>query len=372
MSVKYIKKIAQNIIEQTAHIVAPNTVNLMDENGIIIASSDEKRIGTFHSGAYKAIIEKNEVNIYPNEIKKFEGAKQGVNIPIIKKNKVVAVIGIFGNPNEIKKTAYLLSISTSLFLDQNDYMKREQRRIELRNNLSEVILSKNCENEINEIIEALSISFSYPLKPIVFNFNEQKPKYEVINKELYDNNFISNKKDILIEYPSYYILLKSNCNKNINFGSFINFLKKINTKNIVFGKNIKSICDLSNSIKIAKAMMLLPYEREYYDCMNYDDLALLAFDYNSRDWLNEYYKSIISILDNETSYWIYQTIEEYINKNGKIQSISNTLNIHKNTCIYRINKILRLCNLQNCNSFTISYFFRAIMHIKKTSINRDL
>ncbi|MDC7244193.1 MAG: sugar diacid recognition domain-containing protein, partial [Sphaerochaetaceae bacterium] len=87
MSIKNITTIAQDIIAKTASIVAPNTVNLMDENGIIIASSDQNRIGTFHSGALLAIKEKKEIDIFPDEVKSYEGAKQGVNIPIIKKGK---------------------------------------------------------------------------------------------------------------------------------------------------------------------------------------------------------------------------------------------------------------------------------------------
>ncbi|MGD1820928.1 MAG: CdaR family transcriptional regulator [Pleomorphochaeta sp.] len=366
MSAKNIKAIAQEIIAKTASIVAPNTVNLMDENGIIIASSDEKRIGTFHSGAYKAINEKKEILIYPNEIDKFEGSKQGVNIPIIKKGKAVAVIGIFGNPDEVKQTAYLLSISTSLFLDQAAYMQKEQRRTELRSNLSEILYSKNNENVFLETIDALGISLKFPLQLVLFSFESKKAQYNTTYQFLRDNKLINSNNDLLIEYPSHYLILKSDFEKSLTTNDFISALNQKNIAKIVFSPKIHQLNELSFAAMISKSFMSIPHDRKYYNCTNYDDLALLAFDINSRDLLTKYYENLINELDNMHSYWIYQTIDAYINNDGRIQAMANSLNIHKNTCIYRVNKILEICNLNNCNCFTVSYFFRAIMHIKKT------
>ncbi|NCD05432.1 MAG: hypothetical protein EOL97_04870 [Spirochaetia bacterium] len=366
MSIKNIKAIAQQIIQQTAYVVAPNTVNLMDENGIIVASSDPLRIGTFHSGAFKAIKERREIDIYPNEIDNFEGAKQGVNIPIIKNNEAIAVIGIFGNPDEVKQTAILLSISTSLFLDQADSMKKEQRRITLRSNLSEIISTKNCENEFNETTDALAISIKYPLQAIIFSFNNKKPSYNEIIYFMKNNLLYNSNQDILLEYPSYYILLKSKSNKIDNLMNIKNTLENKDLKKIVFSPTINTIEELYNSIIISKAIMKLPYDRKYYNCNNLDDIILLVFDNKSKDLLLSYFKNIISNLDNSNSYWIYSTIEAYIEKDGKVQNMANYLNIHKNTCIYRLNKILELSKLDTCNCFTVSYFFRAIIHLKKS------
>lgn len=367
MTIKNIKKIAQEIIEKTASIVAPNTVNLMDEKGIIIASSDEKRINTFHSGAFQAIKEKKEICIYPNEVDKFQGAKQGVNIPIVKENKVVAVIGIFGNPDEIKQTAYLLSISTSLFLDQDEFMKKEQRKSSLRNNLSEILFSKDNQSEISEILDALAISFKYPIRPIIFNFKETKPSYNSIYNTLIRNNYFSSNSDILLEYPNFYLMLKSNNSRTISKSNFNKFKETLNINKLILGNFVNEINELNQSLSISKALLSQPINNKILDCTNLDDISLLIFDIRSHDLLKPYLSNLITTLDNENSYWIYETIEEYINNNSKISEIAKALNIHKNTCIYRINKILSLCNLNNCNNFTISYFFRSIIYYKKNS-----
>jgi carbohydrate diacid regulator len=365
MSIKNITTIAQDIIAQTASIVAPNTVNLMDENGIIIASSDQKRIGTFHSGALLAIKEKKEIDIFPDEVESYEGAKQGVNIPIIKNGKAIAVIGIFGNPNEVKQTALLLSISTSLFLDQAADMKREQRRMALRSNLSEILYSKNCENDFCEIIDALGISITFPIQAILLSFTDTKITYNKVYQILKAKKLINNNTDILLEYPSHYLLMKSTQNKALNISKFKDLLAENKLNKIVVSPTISHISDLHFSILISKALMLLPYDYQIYNGDNFDDLVLLAFDDKSRDYLSKYYSDMKCKLDSINSYWLYPTVEAYINNDGKVQAIANSLNIHKNTCIYRINKILEICDLKNCTCFTIFYFFRAIIHLKK-------
>ncbi len=365
MSIKNITTIAQDIIAKTASIVAPNTVNLMDENGIIIASSDKKRIGTFHSGALLAIKEKKEINIFPNEVERYEGAKQGVNIPIIKNGKAIAVIGIFGNPNEVKQTALLLSISTSLFLDQAADMKREQRRMALRANLSEILYSKNCENDFCEIIDALGISMTFPIQAILLSFDDAKTTYNKAYQILKTKKLINNNTDILLEYPSHYLLIRNMVNKESDMINFKALLADKSLKKIVFSPTILNLSDLHFSILISKALMQLPYDYQYYNGDNFDDLVLLAFDDKSRDYLSKYYSLMRCKLDSINSYWLYPTIEAYINNDGKVQAIANSLNIHKNTCIYRINKILEICELKECTCFTIFYFFRAIIHLKK-------
>ena len=46
------KSIAEQIVEQLSQVIEPN-INLIDIQGIIIASTDSLRIGTIHGGALR-------------------------------------------------------------------------------------------------------------------------------------------------------------------------------------------------------------------------------------------------------------------------------------------------------------------------------
>ncbi len=43
-------KLAQDFVEATSLLVGQRTINIMDQKGIIIASTEKHRIGDFHQG----------------------------------------------------------------------------------------------------------------------------------------------------------------------------------------------------------------------------------------------------------------------------------------------------------------------------------
>ena len=85
-------------------------VNIMDEKGIIIASKDEKRVGSFHEVAYRILQgEGDEISV--SEKDEFLGVKEGVNIAIVENRKRIGVIGITGKAREIKPIALVMKMA---------------------------------------------------------------------------------------------------------------------------------------------------------------------------------------------------------------------------------------------------------------------
>lgn len=367
MSITNIKEIAQQIIDETASIVAPNTVNLMDQDGYIVASSDIERIGTFHSGALQAIKEKKEIDITPQEISHYKGAKQGVNIPIIKNGEAIAVIGIYGNPDEVRKMAYLLSISTSLFFDQAEKMQVEQRKKKLRSSLSQFVLEKESSQDFFDIALLLGTNLKFPLNLILFSFEQTDLDYDKIYHQFRKNGLLKVSSDLLLKFQNCFLLIKSN--DDISYKYMKDNLTDLDipVKTVVYGEKIKKIEKLHDSFNVCRYFTSLPYQRKMYDVGNFDDLTLLAYCKNAHEYLHCITERMIKALDNYTSFWIYETIEEYLNQDGRIQCVADSLNIHKNTCIYRVNKILNICKLDNCKSMTIFYFLSSILYSKKSA-----
>ena len=48
-------KLAQDFVEATSLLVGQRTINIMDQKGIIIASTEKHRIGDFHQGAAEVL-----------------------------------------------------------------------------------------------------------------------------------------------------------------------------------------------------------------------------------------------------------------------------------------------------------------------------
>lgn len=72
------KSLAQKIVDRMMDII-PYNVNLMNKDGIIIASGDKDRINTLHLGAQEALQGTSAIEVYEER----EGVKPGVNMPIL-------------------------------------------------------------------------------------------------------------------------------------------------------------------------------------------------------------------------------------------------------------------------------------------------
>lgn len=109
------KALASRIVDAVYEVVKKDT-NLINPSGIIIGSTDKKRIGTFHAaGAYAA---SHGVPVFVDTDHPFKGAKDGINYPIFLENNAIAVIGITGDPEELKPFGFLITKITEVFLKE--------------------------------------------------------------------------------------------------------------------------------------------------------------------------------------------------------------------------------------------------------------
>lgn len=119
------KRQMQLIVEELEKTIEKN-INIMDENGCIIASTDSARIGHYHTGAIKVIREKlDELVISGNEY--YEGAKQGINLPIIIENEIVGVVGISGDKETVAGFGKVIKKMTEILI--MDSYKSSQKKL---------------------------------------------------------------------------------------------------------------------------------------------------------------------------------------------------------------------------------------------------
>ena len=105
------KQLATQIVD-TVHDVCGHDINFINKNGIIYASTNTSRIGSFHEIGKKAADTKTVIEVQDND--HYEGTSSGVNIPVTHNGYLIAVIGISGSPAEVRKFAYLAEKITRL------------------------------------------------------------------------------------------------------------------------------------------------------------------------------------------------------------------------------------------------------------------
>ena len=110
-------EIAQAIVNRTMEILGKN-VNLMNTEGMIIASGDKERVGTFHEGALKVIRTQQKLEIWPRDVQSMTGVRPGINLPIRLNGEIVGVVGITGDPDEVRNYGELVRITAELMIEQ--------------------------------------------------------------------------------------------------------------------------------------------------------------------------------------------------------------------------------------------------------------
>ena len=119
------RELAQRVVDQVSPTLA-HKVNVMDRTGIIIASSDPGRLGSLHAGAQDAVSTGRPAVIRPGE--EPEGARAGVNLPLLLGGEIVGVVGLTGEPVAVMPVARVLVLTIQLLLTREQELDATARR----------------------------------------------------------------------------------------------------------------------------------------------------------------------------------------------------------------------------------------------------
>lgn len=116
------KQTAEQIVKRAMQII-PHSVNVMDETGMIIASGDPKRLNQHHTGAVLALRRNQAVEIDENLAKQWH-LRAGINLPITYLGQNIGVIGISGEPNNVRPYGELVKMAAELIIESNAQLEQ--------------------------------------------------------------------------------------------------------------------------------------------------------------------------------------------------------------------------------------------------------
>lgn len=119
------RKDAQNIVNEMKASIHQD-VNIMDEHGVIMASTNPARQGQLHRGALR-IIQEHLPALIIWEDNMEEGVQRGINFPIILEGQLEGVIGITGDPKEVSVFGDIIKRMTEIMLESAQ--QREQMNL---------------------------------------------------------------------------------------------------------------------------------------------------------------------------------------------------------------------------------------------------
>lgn len=117
MPVRVHKRVAEEIV-QAVKDVCGHDINFIEPSGRIFASTNPVRVGQYHEAARKAAKTGETLEVLQAE--DYFGTQPGVNIPLSHEGETVAVIGITGEPEEVRKYGVLAQKITALILREHE------------------------------------------------------------------------------------------------------------------------------------------------------------------------------------------------------------------------------------------------------------
>jgi len=112
------EKQAQDIVDKMM-LDIPYNINIMNEQGVIIGSGSTHRIGTIHPGAVEALATGQRIEVWQDG--RLE--QKGTNEPIVIDGQYIGVIGITGEPDEVRPFCNLVRTTVSLLIEQRSRLE---------------------------------------------------------------------------------------------------------------------------------------------------------------------------------------------------------------------------------------------------------
>ncbi len=363
--------VAAQIVEQLSKVMEHH-INIMNIDGMIIASTDPNRINTLHGGA-KIIINKNLSELLIESETQYVGSKNGINLPIHFDNAIVGVIGLTGKTEEVYKYSQIIKKMTEILL--LDSFVKEQHTIEQKAKdrfLEEWILGDyhiNHPMEFKQRAHMLNIDIQTPKRLLVFAV---KKNHQPVSDQLqtaishHVRRYLSSLyQAYLFRTSTLFICVLNHINDEeiLRIAKHINILVTEQFQSAIYiGIDDYDFKPVKRSFKHANEALQTSFKSQQniniYDIVS-NDIFVNNMTHNQK---TEFIKQLFNQADNETIREYVGILKTFYTFEGSLKDASQALFIHKNTLQYRLNKILDLTGYDP-RKISISYMFMMAIKI---------
>ncbi|OAS83090.1 MULTISPECIES: CdaR family transcriptional regulator [Metabacillus] len=340
-------ELAQEIVERTMKILNRN-INVMNGEGVIIGSGDSERINQLHAGALLVLKKGESVEIDSFRAVTMKGSRPGINLPIRFSNQIVGVVGITGEPEQIRNYAQLVKMAAELVLEQSFLLERVQWKQRLQSEIVNQLISEEGLNEesIKERAGFLGINLEHPRVAIVI---EKRDYTEISNQLIRSVQYEIGKADLIgVTFNDEIVILKAAAvnESERDLPPLLKRLLKVSGGKVLIGSGglAENIKELKSSFYQAKRAIMvgnkLQPDTSFYQFDDYQLEIMLAklVQYEDKSIFSYYHQ----LLDQGKKGELADTLEAYIREGGELNKIAESLFIHRNTLRYRLEKISEL------------------------------
>jgi carbohydrate diacid regulator len=359
------KAIAQQIVD-TVYDVCDQNINFIDEKGMIIASTDSGRVGTYHEVGYRAAMEGRTIEVTGDE--SYLGTRKGINIPIVYNDRVIAVIGISGDVEKIRKYAYLAQKITDILLKEREL---DALGVQKKNRLNYVIRSlisrePVAEQYLQDTLAENGLSGSSVCRVVLVQLNPQyNPNNLFMIQSAITQAFRQMGSDFYrYNYPNEYILIIEDQLLKKKY-HVLRRLAETYREVLTIGVGQKVTVDRSDqSFQCARAAIACAAPDNnlvVYDDLDYD---LLLSGVPEELW-EQYCGKVTRKLSDEDR----RILETYFAQDMSLQDTAAALFMHKNSLQYRLNHVAKITGY-NPRKFKDAVVLYSALRLDSTKIKK--
>ncbi len=354
-------RLFQTVIHQLRDVIG-KTMGIIDENGIVIASSDLSKVGESRQKIREELAYSADHIVVQGYTYRFVNPQ----------NKLDSIVFVEGADKEADKAAQMLAITIgnikSLYdekYDKGSFIKN----IILDNILpSDIYIKSNELHFTNDEMRAVFV--------IKFQSLPGMPPYEIVQNYIQDKN-----RDFIISISEQDIVLVKEVNQNADaeaLEAMAQNMQKSITKEygakllIGISSVVGNLKDLARAYKEARIALevgkVFDIEKPI---MSYENLGIGRLIYQlpatlCDTFLQEVFKKgSLESLDRET----LMTVQSFFENNLNVSETSRKLFVHRNTLVYRLEKIRKLTGL-DLREFDHAVTFKVALMVKKYLTNK--
>lgn len=352
LDVSMAKKLIERVTEYTSY-----NVNIMNEDGVIIASRDPERVGTFHEAAYQIVHGGKDIITVEGD-HDYPGVLRGMNMVIDIDGRREGVVGVTGNPDEIRPVALITKMAIETMIKYENQKLQSIRRQTRKERFAEMLTHEPnpdpnyirglarelnyhedivripvlCRPEqpkyVDALLETIKSSSSHGGEDISFTLDD---KYVLVYKTLDTSkeNVFSDYKYILADYLGG--ALKWMREENIGCRFFVGTFQSNFTQYYYSYRHCRWLADNIHSEHTAvyfydnagKYIQQLLPQKELQQIFNVFGSSL------SSEFKKDYCELVGSLIDNDFN----------------IAAAARQIFMHKNTFVYRYNKVRDMLNV---------------------------
>ncbi|WP_415881827.1 sugar diacid recognition domain-containing protein [Neptuniibacter sp. QD34_54] len=364
-------QIAQKIVDRSMKIIGHN-VNVMNHQAIIVGSGDPDRIDQLHEGALQVLNAKAEIDFDSDQAESLTGVQGGINIPITNDGQIIGVVGITGNPNEVRKYADLVVMTAELVLEQAMLAAQVRWDRRLQESVIVRLIEGGWQNDtlFNDRVERMKIDLNIPRVAMIVDLRSAETQKDISLSTMQGILRLLEKRDpdtlLAISSPTQIVILQKILLRNEHWDyqksqehqekyrlqlakqTDINF-------HISLGQYFEGIEGLAESyqsaLKTLEVGKLSHLKQQLFSAR--EMLLDLVLKDSLESWsgpqlLADYEK----LVKKDSNGSLQKTLQVYFANNTDFSLTAESLHVHRNTLRYRLEKIndildIDLKNLQD-------------------------